>query len=115
MEKTTIIDKNVFDKSGTEINHFYVYLSDDKKPDGYYFQLTNTKSKDLIKKVSNHVLKKVDSKIILSYSFFNKLGYRKTMDFLKDKKIFVIDKPPSLFNRVKIYEVKILNHSYLIN
>lgn len=115
MEKTTIIVKNLFDKSDTEFNSFYVYFPDDKKTDLYYFQLNNTKSIDLIKKISNHALKQIDSKIILNYCLFSKLGYHQTMDLLKDKKIFVIDKTPYLFERAKIYEVKILNNSYLKN
>ncbi|MBL0738940.1 hypothetical protein JI750_18745 [Flavobacterium sp. GN10] len=115
MEKTTIITKNIFDKSITEFNHFYVYLSENKKPDAYYFQLTNSKSKDLVKKICNYKLKQINSKIILNYNFFIKLGYNKTIDLLKDKKIFVIDKTPSLFKCAKIYEVKLINYSYLSN
>lgn len=116
MERTKIVVKNVFDKSKTEFNHFHVYFVDKTKMNTYKsFQLTNNKSLNSIKKISNHSIKLIDHEVILDYNFLNALGYYKTMDLIKNKKIYVIYKEDGFLKSTKVYEVKILNYSSLTN
>lgn len=119
MTHFNIIHRDIYTKSETEFNNFYIYIYSEKYKYDHnnykYFQLVNTKKQDLIKKISKHSLNLLDKKMIFDYAYFTKIGFHNSMDFLKDKFIYVIYKQNKLFKCSKLYQAKILNYSSLTN
>ncbi len=119
MTNRNIVHRDIYTKSETEFNHFYIYIYSEKYKYDHnnykYFQLVNTKKQDLIKKISKHSLNLLDKKIVFDYAYFNKLGFHNSMDFLKDKFIYVIYKENKLFKCTRLYQAKIWNYSSLTN
>lgn len=122
MEHVKIVSKYLLDNRETEFNHFYIYFfnrQDTIYKDYFqyndYFQLVNTKNKDLIEKINKKTIHLINKKAILDYSIFKKLGYKKSMELLKNKTLFVLFKEKKLFKKARLYKVNILNYSLIRN